>query len=232
MSARDEARWALVVEDHAETRQWWAEALPEIFEGTRVQGAVTLQEGRDHLARRRYWLALVDINLPDGSGLDLVSDLAQRWPDTLCVVCTIFDDDHHIFSALRRGAHGYLVKDQPRERQLAQLREILHGQPPLSPGVARRILRFVAGEGGRDLPASRPAPQQEEEAIHLTDRERQILQLIAKGYSRPEVAELLGLSLNTVSTYTKNVYQKLNVTRRAEAVLEAMRLGLVSPEGG
>ncbi|RMD78397.1 MAG: DNA-binding response regulator [Gammaproteobacteria bacterium] len=222
-------RRALVVEDHAETRQWWAEALPGVFEGTEVHGAVTLQEGRQLLARQRYWMAVVDINLPDGSGLELVSELAQRYPDTFCVVCTIFDDDHHIFSALRRGAHGYLVKDQPRERQLAQLREILHGQPPLSPGVARRILRFVAGEGGRDLPS--PGQGQEEE-IHLTERERQILQLIAKGYSRPEVAELLGLSLNTVSTYTKTVYQKLNVTRRAEAVMEAMRLGLVSPEGG
>jgi len=217
-------RYALVVEDHDETREWWEQELPRLFQGIDMDAVATLRDARELLRQRHYWLAIVDINLPDGSGVDLIGEMAERFPDTLCVVCTIFDDDHHIFSALHAGAQGYLVKDQPRRRQLEQLREILHGQPPLSPGVARRILRFLSRSsppsGGR---ASHGGPP----AGNLTERETEVLRLIAKGYSRPEVASLLNLSLNTVSTYTKSIYQKLDVSRRAEAVVEAVRLGLI-----
>lgn len=217
-------RYALVVEDHDETREWWEQELPRLFQGIDMDAVATLRDARELLRQRHYWLAIVDINLPDGSGVDLIGEMAERFPDTLCVVCTIFDDDHHIFSALHAGAQGYLVKDQPRRRQLEQLREILHGQPPLSPGVARRILRFLSRSSP---PSASRASHGGPPAGNLTERETEVLRLIAKGYSRPEVASLLNLSLNTVSTYTKSIYQKLDVSRRAEAVVEAVRLGLI-----
>jgi len=210
----------LIVEDHKDTRQWWMENISSAFPDAVPECVVTLKQAREKCAARHFSLAIVDINLPDGSGLDLVQELVLHHPDTYIVMSTIFDDDHHIFSALRAGANGYLIKDQPRDSQLEMLRDIVNGQPPISPGVARRILRYFAEQKVEEKPAGQ----------QLTRREQDVLRLIAKGYSRPEVADLIGLSANTVSSYTKVIYQKLNISRRAEAVIEAIRLGLISGE--
>ena len=213
----------LVVEDHAHTRQWWLAELPGIFPGCVVRAVSTVAGARRLLRQERFSLAIVDIKLPDGSGVDLIGEICRRHPDTMCVVNSIFDDDQHVFAALRAGAQGYLTKDEPRDSQAEQLRRIVHGQPPLSPGIARRILRHFARQG-----ESRGAgPVADGSAHDLTEREVDVLRLIAKGYSRPEVAELLGLSVNTVATYTKSIYRKLDISRRAEAVVEAVRLGLI-----
>ncbi len=208
----------LIVEDHDDTRQWWEENITQAFPGASTTGAVTLEEARTLLKNRTFALALVDINLPDGSGIDLVREMGETHPETYCVITTIFDDDIHIFSALQAGAKGYLIKDQPRDSQIQQLKAVLHGQPPLSPGVARRILEHFSLH-----------KQQSKDSEALTPRENDVLQLIAKGFSRPEVAKLLGLTTNTVASYTKVIYQKLNVSSRAEAVYEGLRLGLIDP---
>ncbi|GBE14149.1 MAG TPA: response regulator transcription factor [Proteobacteria bacterium] len=211
-------RTVLVVEDHDDTRHWWEKHISEAFPKARAMSAATISEARVLLGKEEFSLALVDINLPDGSGIDLVREMGRTHPEIYCVISTIFDDDEHIFSALRAGAMGYLIKEQPLDRQIQQLRAVLHGQPPLSPSVARRIL----------IHFSRPL-EESESTEALTDREKDVLQLIAKGYSRPEVAELLGLTSNTVASYTKVIYQKLNISRRAEAVIEGVRLGLIDP---
>ena len=206
----------LVVEDHDDTRLWWVQHISEAFPEAQAQGAVTLKEAQKCLNNTKFSLALVDINLPDGSGIDLIRDLTVARPDTYSVITTIFDDDAHIFSALQAGAKGYLIKEQPLAQQVEQLRLVLQGQPPLSPGIARRIISYFSRQG-----------QQLEDSEALTPRENDVLQLIAKGFSRPEVANLLGLTINTVASYTKNIYQKLNVSSRAEAVYEGLRLGLI-----
>lgn len=208
----------LIVEDHNDTRKWWMENISKAFPDAVPESAITLKEAREKCALHNFSLALVDINLPDGSGIDLVDELVLKHPETYIVMSTIFDDDHHVFSALRAGANGYLIKDQPRESQIEMLKNIVNGQPPISPGVARRILRYFTEQ----------KVEQKTAAQQLTNREQEVLRLIAKGYSRPEVAELMGLTSNTVSSYTKAIYQKLNVSRRAEAVIEAIRLGLIS----
>lgn len=209
----------LVIEDHEDTRLWWLTRLPEVFPGCQVRGVVTCEEAREAIAVNRFSLALVDINLPDGSGIELIQEFKGKDPTTICVVSTTFNDDGHIFNSLRAGADGYLIKDQPREEQIEQLKKVLCGEPPLSPGVASRILAFFSS-----------ARDEAEAHEKLTARERDVLQLLAKGYSRPEAAEILGLTPNTVASYTKVIYQKLDVTRRAEAVFEALRLGLISPD--
>jgi len=210
----------LIVEDHNDTREWWMKNIFSAFPDAIPESAVTLSEAREKCASKHFSLALVDINLPDGSGLDLVDELVLQHPETYIVMSTIFDDDHHVFSALRAGANGYLIKDQSRDSQIEMLKDIVNGQPPISPGVARRILRYFTEQKVEQKPA----------AQQLTGREQEVLRLIAKGYSRPEVADLMGLTSNTVSSYTKVIYQKLNVSRRAEAVIEAIRLGLISGE--
>ncbi len=209
----------LVIEDHEDTRIWWLSRLPEVFPGSSVTGVVTCEEAHKAIAEQRFSLALIDINLPDGSGIELIPELKRKDPATSCVISTTFNDDGHIFDSLRAGADGYLIKDQPREEQIAQLKKVLCGEPPLSPGVASRILAFFSSSA-----------LETEQHERLTPRERDVLQLLAKGYSRPEAADILGLTPNTVASYTKVIYQKLNVTRRAEAVVEALRLGLISSD--
>jgi len=213
-------RNVLVVEDHDDHRNWWQQNLHRVFPGVNVCAVPTIDEARSILQESVFTLAILDINLPDGSGIDLMKELSINSPDCYGVICSIYDDDEHIFAALRAGAKGYLLKDQPRDRQLEQLKEIVNGQPPLSPGVARRILNHFSSESPT-IPDSRPR------AAQLTDREKEVLTLIAKGYSRPEVAGLLDITLNTVSGYSKAIYQKLNISNRAEAVIEAVKLGLI-----
>lgn len=211
----------LVVEDDRETREWLCDLAREAFAQARTAGVATLQAARERCARAMPDLALVDVHLPDGSGIDLVAALARGGTGTLCVMTTIFDDDAHLFAALRAGAAGYLVKDQDPARLVRALRGIVAGEPPLSPGIARRILAHF-----QEPAAIRTPPD-----AALSPREHEVLTLVAKGYSRGEIARLLGITPNTAAGYVKSVYRKLDCSNRAEAVLAAVRLGLVRPGG-
>lgn len=213
----------LVVEDHDGYRDWWVQNLDSVFPGCTISTAATLYDARILLGQQLFTLAILDINLPDGSGIELLLEISIKHPETYSIICTIYDDDKHIFSALRAGAKGYLLKDQARESQLELLRDIVRGQPPLSPGVARKILSHFAEQNTVLQQGYSPA-------AHLSARENDVLTLIAKGYSRPEVAGLLDISLNTVASYTKSIYHKLNISSRAEAVIEAVKLGLIDSD--
>jgi len=206
---------ALILEDHADTRKWLTELVEQAFDGIKVTAVSTLDSARKKFGDNRFNLAIIDINLPDGSGIELVREISAMAPDTYCVMATIFDDDDHLFAALQAGAQGYLLKEQPKEQLLQRLRGILNGEPPLSPAVARRVLRYF-----RKQLSSSPD-------IGLSERETEVLTLIAKGMNRTDISRLLGISSNTAAGYIKTIYQKLNISSRAEATLEASRRGLV-----
>lgn len=213
---------ALLLEDLPDVAAWLETLLRDRFPGVDVAHAGTLAEGLRLLDDGFVAeLALVDLGLPDGNGTTLIQALAQRQPGCTIVVTTLFGDDAHVFPALRAGAHGYLLKDQPEEKLAAALDGILRGEPPLSPAIAQRLLRVfnVAPE-----PAHPDAEQ-------LTAREREVLVLVSKGCRLPELAERLQISRHTVSDHLKHIYRKLKVNSRAEATLEAARMGLVSPGG-
>lgn len=205
----------LLVEDVPEASVWLDQALRASFPDIAIAAAATLGEARawisDHPAPD---LALVDLGLPDGNGVDFIAELNYRAARTICVVASIFDDDQHIFPALRAGAQGYLLKDQGQEAITELLQGIIAGRPPLSPAVARKLLSHF-----------RVAP--ELATSMLTERETEVLRLIARGFTSAEVARLLGISANTVPSYVKEIYRKLNVASRAEAALTARNLGLV-----
>lgn len=208
----------LVVEDLPAPAQWLAAVLEAAFAGIRVDVASSLAEARAVLALRIPDIALIDLGLPDGSGVDLIREITQAHPKSQCIVTTIYADDRHLFPALRAGAAGYLLKDQPKERVVSALRGIASGEPPLSPVIAQRLLR-VFGQDQSEA-ATQESP--------LSTREREALVLIAKGYKLPEVAEQLGVTRNTAAGFIKSIYRKLNISSRAEATLEAARMGLVS----
>ncbi|MCB1568311.1 MAG: response regulator transcription factor [Xanthomonadales bacterium] len=202
----------LIVDDLASSRDWLAKAVALAFPASTVSVAGSLTQARALLSTVPS-LALIDLGLPDGSGVELIEALNPL--GCLCVVATVFDDDAHLFPALRAGAQGYVLKDQSTQELAELLTGIASGQPPLSPSIARRLLRHF-----------HPEPAQE---ATLTARESEVLVLIAKGLSVVEVAGMLNLSRHTVAGYLKDIYRKLAVSTRAEATLEALRRGLVSP---
>lgn len=206
----------LVIEDNPDTRVWLKELADEAFPGATVDEEATLEGARARLDAG-YNLALVDLSLPDGSGVDILVDIQTTYPDTFAVVTTIYDDDRHLFSAIRAGAKGYLLKDQPRERLVTQLKGIARGDPPLSPGVSRRILRYLSGGARRSEP----------DAPKLTDREMEVLSLLSRGFNRHEIGKALDITANTAAGYVKSIYRKLHVSGRAEAIREAIGYGLV-----
>ncbi|MEK6806445.1 MAG: response regulator transcription factor [Pseudomonadota bacterium] len=211
---------ALVLEDVAAASQWLTQMLAEVFPGIEVRTAATLAQARRLTRGFKPDIALVDLGLPDGSGVELIERLAREAPDCQCIVTTLFADDQHLFPALRAGARGYLLKDQPREHLQDGLRRIVAGEPPLSPAIAQRLLRvFQAG--------TRPNASADEK---LSARETEVLTLLAKGLPLAELAEKLGITRNTSASHVKAIYRKLNISTRAEAALEAARMGLVNTQ--
>lgn len=205
-------RSALVVDDLAASRDWLSSALALAFPGIAIKLAGSLGEARAYLDCMPE-LALIDLGLPDGSGVRLIEHLAPR--GCCCIVASVFDDDAHLFSALHAGAQGYVLKDQSQDQLADMLRGIDAGTPALSPSIARRLLRHFQ-------PSSTTTP-----TATLTARETDVLRLVAKGHTIADAARLLALSPHTVAGYLKDIYRKLSVNNRAEAVLEALRLGVI-----
>ena len=208
----------LIVEDSSDTAAWLERVVVDEFLGTRVDRAPDLASARSLAESTAYSMALVDLGLPDGDGVELIPVLAAR--GTLCIVTTVFDDDAHLFSALRAGAKGYLLKTEGEDEVRFLLNGITNGRPPLSPAIAQRLLAFFGTEH------EDPTEQQNEE---LTPRELEVLTLIAKGYTTRKAAEMLGITRNTTAGYVKTIYRKLEVSNRAEVALAATQRGLVVP---
>lgn len=209
----------LVLEDHPETRQWLVEMSQAVFIDTDVRQAASLAQANQLLNESSFDLALIDLNLPDGTGTDFIKVLKQQSPHTYIVVATIFDDDTHLFPALQAGANGYLLKDLANEDFISSLSGIIKGEPPISPAIAQKLISHF------NRPPSIPVADPDTE--QLSKRETEILKLIARGMNRKQVSETLHISPHTVASHLKKIYNKLNVSSRAEATLEALRLGLV-----
>lgn len=205
----------LIVEDLPDARDWLVAVMADAFPGIVIETAGSLRTARESISARLPDVALIDIGLPDGSGIDLINELNREHPQVMSIVTSVFDDDTHLFAALGAGASGYLLKDQSRDDLTNMLQRIAEGQPPLSPAIARRLLGFFG-------------PKEIVDETHLTSRERDVLALIAKGYTTAKVAEYLNITRNTASGYVKIIYRKLNISSRAEAALEASRRGIVS----
>lgn len=207
----------LLLEDLPEIRQWLKALVLQVFPAVRVSESARVHDALEQITALRFDLALIDLGLPDGSGVEVVAALRESQPDAQAVVVTIHDDDDHLFPALQAGAFGYLLKEQPKEQLAEQLQRITQGEPPLSPSIARRVIAYFASQ-------ARNQPQQAEPllpAVQLTERENEVLLRVAKGFTLPEIGVQLGLSRHTIADYVKQIYRKLNVSSRAEVALEA-----------
>jgi DNA-binding NarL/FixJ family response regulator len=193
---------------------------PEIeIAGTALSGETLL----GLLEKRRPDVLLQDLGLPGMSGIEVTREVKRRWPAVEVLIFTIFDEEEKVIEAVKAGASGYLLKGASAEKIVEAIREVHAGGSVIQPNLARRLLRhFRVPES-----ESRPPPQPEEPGRPLTQREIDILRLIAKGLSNGEAADVLGLSRATVRTHLEHIYDKLDVTNRVEAVTEGLRKGLI-----
>lgn len=207
----------LIVEDLPESRRWLAEIVAQAFPGATIREAASLAAGLVACeAGPAPALALIDLALPDGSGLEVIRRLAKRHPETHRIVVTVAGEDADIVTALSAGAQGYLLKEHTREVIARQLTQAMDGMPAISPSVARRIMEHFKLTG----------PCETREGV-LTPREREVLGMIARGFRVAEASKALGMAEGTASSHVKSIYRKLGISTRAEAALHASRMGLI-----
>ncbi len=209
-----------LVEDEAAFRGALASAVMQADGFELVGTAADLPDGLQLLRRVRPELLLVDLQLPSGSGLRLIEAAAAELPGTEVVVVTTLGDEDSVMAALAAGAVGYLLKQGQPHRLVEQLQSLREGGAPLSPVLARQLMRRLTPP-----PAVAPAVSPD---VALSEREAQILDAVARGYRYDEIAGQLGISLNTVSTHVKRCYRKLQAHSKTQALAQARRLGLIS----
>lgn len=178
---------------------------PEMICEGAFENAVSFLSSLSSVAPDIFWL---DINLPDGSGIDLVKKIKQAQPATLCLMCTLYDDDKYIFDALEAGADGYILKNSSSAKMLESIYELMNGGSPMSAFIARKVLSSFHGE------------KKNSEIEGLTAREKEVLELIAKGWLYKEVAAALTVTTETVKKHLKHIYTKLHVQNKTEAVIK------------
>jgi len=166
------------------------------------------------LPREKPSVVLMDINMPGLSGVECVRRLKPQMMDTQFVMLTVYEDPDHIFTALSSGASGYLLKRTPRAQLLAAVKDVYCGGSPMSSNIARKIVQSFQ-RFNSDLPS---------ESDNLSPREREVLELLARGYLYKEIAGLLDISMTTVNTHITRIYQKLHVRSRAQAIAKLTHL--------
>ena len=214
----NERKRILIVEDEEPTRLRLIRMLAEHPELEVAAAVGTRREALLALRRDAPEVLLVDLALPDGSGIDVIRAARALSSDILSMVVTVFGDEKSVLGAIEAGARGYLLKDATEEGVGTAILQLLAGGSPITPAIAQHlILRFQESAPSE---ARAPGPV-------LSQREHEVLELVVKGFSFAEIARLLELSPHTVGTFVRRIYRKLEVRSRGEAVFEALRLGIV-----
>lgn len=212
----------LLVEDEPEVRQRLAQAIATEPDFEVIAALGSCAEARAWLSSASPDVLVVDLGLPDGRGSELIREALALRPATLAMVVTVFGDEAHVVEAIEAGASSYLLKDATQRHVARALRQMLEGGSPISPHVARHLLRRMRRDG-EDATTTTPTPPL------LSGRENEVLQLVSKGYAYAEIGRALTISVNTVGSHVKQIYRKLAVNSRGAAVFEAHQQGLLSP---
>lgn len=184
----------------------------------------TLEQGLKNVEEISSEVLLLDLGLPDGNGVELIKFIEDRKIPTGVIVITAFGDEKHILNAISAGAVGYLLKDEEHQEIETSIHQMLKGGSPISPSIARHLLkRFQADKSD----AKKKIRHKSRGRMNLTTRELDVLQKISKGFTSKEISEMESLSYHTVTTHVRNIYKKLSVNSRAEALFEAYSMGLL-----
>lgn len=214
----------ILVEDDVTFQQALRQTFTTATDMQLVAVLSTRTEGLNILDHAPADVLLVDLGLPDGSGIDVIRAAHAKWPECNIMVSTAFGDEMHVMQSLEAGATGYLLKDSSTASIAAEIRSLHQGGSPISPLIARQILmRF------RQPDTTQPqAPSAANAArARLSTREQQVLEYITKGFNSDEIAGLMGVSRHTVLTFVRRIYKKLEVSSKTEAIYEARSQGLL-----
>ena len=207
----------LVADDHPLFRKGLRTLLNSLPE-TAVVGEATNGAAAVEMALAlRPDVILMDLQMPEGGGLAAIRRLVQAWPEARILVVTLFEDDESVFTALKVGARGYVLKDAEEGEIARAIQAVAQGEAIFSPTIAARLMDYFAA--GRALPQVATFPD-------LTEREREILARIARGHSNAEIADELFISLKTVRNHASNIFNKLQVADRTQAAIRAREAGL------
>jgi DNA-binding NarL/FixJ family response regulator len=208
----------LIAEDHPLFRKGMISLLASVPEFEVVGEAATGEEAVVRAAQLQPDVVLMDLQMPEVNGIEATRRILQESPSVRILVVTLFEDDESVFMTLKAGARGYVLKDADEEEMLHAIRAVGRGEAIFSPTIATRVLAYFAASSPGDTP-----PQA---FPTLTDREREILNLIAQGHTNPSIARQLSLSTKTVGNYVSNIFTKLQVADRAQAIIRAREAGL------
>jgi len=215
----------LLVEDEVHTLRMLCRVLLGCPSVATVQTAATYEQALLRLADPSIDVLVTDLQLPDGSGLDIIRQARSRDQQMPILVITVLGTERAVLDAISHGADGYLLKGANPKSIADALEALLAGEAPISPAIARHVLmRFRNLESDAVDAAAAPSI---EPTTHLSKRETEILSLVGKGLKSAEIAEVLEIATHTVNTHIRNIYRKLEVASRTEAVYEARRMGLL-----
>ncbi|MDO9050368.1 MAG: response regulator transcription factor [Methylotenera sp.] len=186
--------------------------------------ASTRAEGLQMLDKTPIDVLLVDLGLPDGSGIDIIRAAHDKFSNCNIMVSTVFGDELHVMQSLEAGASGYLLKDSEPTRMIFEIRSLYQGGSPISPLIARQILTRFRQD---NTPPKQTATHTKQHAA-LSAREQEVLEYITRGFTADEIAALLSVSRHTVLTFIRRIYTKLEVNSKAAAIYEARNQGLLS----
>lgn len=206
----------LIADDHPLVRKGLVAMLTSAPEFEVVGQAATGREAVELALSHHPQVVLMDLHMPDKTGIEATQEIHAIAPDIRILIITLVEDDDSVFLALRAGAHGYVLKDADEAEILHAIHAVASGGALFSSSVAGRVLQFFSSGAGEREPVF-PA---------LTNREREILDLIAQGYPNPRIAQALHLSTKTVGNYVSSIFSKLQVEDRAEAIIRAREAGM------
>jgi DNA-binding NarL/FixJ family response regulator len=209
-------RTILIADDHPLIRKGMRSLIESLPDFEVVGEAASGQAAIDMASDLQPDIILMDLQMPQGSGLEAIRAIIYASPNIHILVITLFEDDDSVFAALRAGARGYLLKDSDEDEMVRAIRAVANNEAIFSPAIANRVLHYFS---------SRP-PLPQTVFPGLTDREREILRLIAQGDANAKIAEKLFLSQKTVSNYVSNIFSKLQVADRAQAIIKAREAGV------
>ena len=178
-------------------------------------------EALELVGKLRPDVAIVDIAMPAMNGIEVTRRIKERWPEVGVLVLTAYDDDEYVFAIVDAGAAGYLLKDVPRDEVVRAARAVYSGEPVLHPAAMRKLMSRASAPAQPERTVAGPAE-------FLSAREREVLRLAARGLTNVQIADKLDVSPRTVQTHLRNIFTRLNVSSRTEAVVTAMRRGLLS----
>lgn len=208
----------ILVEDDASFRDSVLAAIAAVDDVTMQAAVASLSEGLALIDGVAADVLIIDLGLPDGSGIDMIRAAKHAWPQCEAIVATVFGDEDKVLSAIEAGASGYLLKDAMPISLVDEIRSVHAGGSPVSPMIARQLLRR--------LQPVKPSPAGEAES-ELSAREVQVLERMALGYTMLETAEFLGVAMTTVQTYVRRIYSKLGVRSKIEAIDAGYKRGLL-----